>query len=175
LAALLPVFFHGTAPAAVQTALELVGGILIAGLGVWLLAVRLTGGPDHIHIGAGGHGHGHSHGSAIAGPGWRGLVVLGVSGGIVPCWDALAMLALAISTQKLWLALPLLLAFSAGLASVLVVVGVAVVQARNWAGARWGNRLSFQGVERALPLASAVLVTAMGLWLCFESVHPAAP
>jgi ABC-type nickel/cobalt efflux system permease component RcnA len=159
----------------VQTALELVGGILIAGLGLWLLAVRLTGGPDHIHIGAGGHGHGHSHGSAIARPGWRGLVVLGVSGGIVPCWDALAMLALAISTQKLWLALPLLLAFSAGLASVLVVVGVAVVQARNWAGARWGNRLSFQGVERALPLASAVLVTAMGLWLCFESVHPAAP
>jgi ABC-type nickel/cobalt efflux system permease component RcnA len=175
LAALLPVFFQGTAPAAVQIVLELIGGMLIAGLGLWLLAVRLAGGPDHIHIGGGHHGPGHSHGDAINRPGWRGLVVLGVSGGIVPCWDALAMLALAISTQKLWLALPLLLAFSAGLASVLVAVGVAVVQARNWAGARWGHRLSFQGLERALPLASAVLVTVMGLWLCFESVHTAAP
>jgi ABC-type nickel/cobalt efflux system permease component RcnA len=174
LAALLPVFFHGTAPAAVQTALELIGGLLIAGLGLWLLAVRLTGGPDHFHISGGHHGHGDAHGLAVSRPGWRGLVVLGVSGGIVPCWDALAMLALAITTQKLWLALPLLLAFSAGLASVLVVVGVAVVQARNWAGARWGKYVSFQGLERALPLASAVLVTAMGLWLCFESVQPAA-
>jgi ABC-type nickel/cobalt efflux system permease component RcnA len=172
LAALLPVFFRGTAPATVQSALELFGGLLIAGLGVWLLMVRLAGRVDHIHVG-GGHGHGHAHGLPLASPGWRGLVLLGVSGGLVPCWDALAMLALAVSTQKLWLALPLLLAFSAGLASVLVAVGIAVVQARKWAGSRWGDRVPYRSLERALPLVSAVLVTVMGIWLCFESVQPA--
>ena len=69
---------------------------------------------------------------------WR-LIVLGVSGGIVPCWDAIAMLGLAISAGQLWLGLPLLLAFSAGLAGVLVAIGVSVVYARNFADKRWGG------------------------------------
>ncbi len=175
LAALLPLLFRDTAKASVQTALELVGGLLIAGLGLWLLMVRLAGRADHVHLGGGHHHHhgGHTHDVPAVRPGWRGLVLMGVSGGLVPCWDALAMLALAVSTQKLWLALPLLLAFSAGLAGVLVAVGVAVVQARKWAGARWGNLQRFRGLERGLPLASAAVVTAMGLWLCFESVRDA--
>jgi ABC-type nickel/cobalt efflux system permease component RcnA len=176
LAALLPVFFPNAARASVQTALELVGGLLVAGLGLWLLMVRLAGGADHVHIGGGHHhshgGPAHTHEAPAVQGGWRGLVVLGVSGGIVPCWDALAILAGAVSTQRLWLALPLLLSFSAGLASVLVAVGVAVVQAKKWAGSRWGAKDRFRRVERVLPLVSAVVVTAMGLWLCYESVHP---
>jgi ABC-type nickel/cobalt efflux system permease component RcnA len=177
LAFLLPVFFPNTARAGVQTALELFGGLLVAGLGLWLLMVRLVGRADHIHIGGDhhhhSHGHGHSHGMPIGKPGWRGLVILGVSGGIVPCWDAMAILAGTVSTQRLWMGPPLLLAFSAGLASVLVAVGVLVVQARKWAGDRWGGWERFRGVERALPLISAVVVTVMGVWLCFESIHSA--
>jgi ABC-type nickel/cobalt efflux system permease component RcnA len=103
-------------------------------------------------------------------PGWWGLVVLGVSGGIVPCWDAIAMLGFAISAQRLWLGLPLLLAFSAGLAAVLIGLGIAVVHARNVASARWdGARL--RRLAAALPLLSAVLITVMGLWLCFDSLR----
>jgi ABC-type nickel/cobalt efflux system permease component RcnA len=94
-------------------------------------------------------------------------VVLGISGGLVPCWDAILMLGFAISAQRLWLGLPLLLAFSAGLAGVLIAIGVAVVYLKGFASSRWGeNRL-----VRALPIISAVLVTAMGLWLCYDSVH----
>lgn len=176
LAAILPVFFPDTARASVQTALELVGGLLVAGLGLWLLMVRLAGRADHVHLGGGHHhshgGNGHTHEAPDVRGGWRGLVVLGVSGGIVPCWDAVAILAGAVSAQRLWLAFPLLLAFSAGLASVLVAVGVAVVQAKKWAGSRWGAKDRFQRIERILPLLSAAVVTAMGLWLCYESVHP---
>ena len=102
---------------------------------------------------------------------WR-LIVLGVSGGIVPCWDAIAMLALAISAGKLWLALPLLLAFSAGLAGVLVAIGVGVVYARNFAGRRWGGTERLRPLLRALPLVSAAFITLMGLWLCYGSFHP---
>jgi ABC-type nickel/cobalt efflux system permease component RcnA len=200
LAALLPRFFPGAVPATIQTVLGLVGGLLIAGLGLWLLLRRLSGRADHFHLGGGHHhhhhhhGHGHSHGpvtaretlsAVVVGPdhahgpgeavrpvGWWGIVVLGVSGGIVPCWDAIAMLCVAVSAQRLWLGLPLLLAFSAGLAAVLIALGVSVVYARRWTAGRWGDR--FHRVVRALPLASAALITVMGLWLCYDSFHPGA-
>jgi ABC-type nickel/cobalt efflux system permease component RcnA len=174
LAALLPLFFSNTSAASLQMALELIGGLLIAGLGLWLLLRRLAGQADHVHIG-GGHTHAPSSSARqvaeIQPVGWWALVVLGVSGGIVPCWDAIAMLGLAISSQRLWLGLPLLLAFSAGLAAVLVALGISVVAARKYAGARWGGEERFRGVVRVLPLVSAVLILAMGLWLCYDGVH----
>ena len=68
---------------------------------------------------------------------------------------------------SLWWALPMLLAFSAGLAGVLIVIGVAVVHTKSWLGGRWEQSRLY----RALPLLSAVLVTGMGLWLCYSSVH----
>jgi len=151
--------------------LGLVGGLLIAGLGLWLLMQRLAGQADHVHLG-GGHHHHHGEKEEPSRPGWAGLVLLGISGGIVPCWDAIAMLALAISAQRLWLGLPLLLAFSAGLAGVLVALGLAVVRARDLAG----QRLESERVRRflrVLPILSAVVITALGLWLCFESVQSA--
>ena len=98
------------------------------------------------------------------------LIALGVSGGIVPCWDAILLLGVAVSAQRLWLALPLLLAFSAGLASVLIAIGIGVVYARRWAGSRWGMSLGASGV-RALPILSAVVITVLGLWLCYDSVQ----
>jgi ABC-type nickel/cobalt efflux system permease component RcnA len=175
LAAVLPLLFPGAVPGRVQMILGLVGGLLIAGLGLWLLLVRLAGGADHVHlIGGHHHHHGGEEGETQpAAPGWWGLVVLGISGGIVPCWDAIAMLGLAISAQRLWLGLPLLLAFSAGLAGVLVALGLAVVRARDLAGARLeGER--FRRLIRALPIVSALVITALGLWLCYESARLAA-
>jgi len=100
--------------------------------------------------------------------GWRGLIALGISGGIVPCYDAIVMLIFAISARRLWLALPLLLAFSAGLAGVLMVIGVLVVQVKGFAASRLGK----SGLFKALPIVSALLVTGLGMWLCYRSVHP---
>jgi ABC-type nickel/cobalt efflux system permease component RcnA len=216
IACLLPLFFPSAPPADVQRVLELTGGLLVAGLGFFLLHRRLTGGHDHIHIGRGhhhhhGHDHDHPHGHdhdhhhdhvhvhihgheqlsqgvATAAPAaaaaaaapvaakgekpvWWRLIVLGVSGGIVPCWDAIAMLGLAISAGRLWLGLPLLLAFSAGLAGVLVAIGVGVVYARNFAGKRFGGIERLRPFVRALPLVSAIFITLMGLWLCYNSLH----
>ena len=94
------------------------------------------------------------------------LVLLGISGGIVPCWDAIALLGLAIATHRLWLGLPLLLAFSAGLAGVLVLIGVLVVKLKGFGSSRWGSGR----VTRALPLVSAVLITVIGIWLCVDSL-----
>lgn len=175
-----------------QTALGLVGGLLVAGVGAWLLLRRLSGQADHFHLGRHSlphHHHGmhpdHSHGPGHADHyhdehghvhwlpaktqpiSWWGLIILGVSGGIVPCWDAILMLLVAVSTNLLTLALPMLLAFSAGLACVLIVIGILVVRVKSFAGAHCGENRFF----RALPVLSALLVTALGLWLCYDSVH----
>lgn len=175
---------------AVETLIELVGGLLVAGMGVWLLLRRLAGGADHFHLGGHGHHHhhdqhGHDHHHDHSHPdhyhdeqghvhslpadsaplGWWGLIVMGVSGGIIPCWDAILMLGFAISAQRAWLGLPLLLAFSAGLASVLIAIGIGVVYLKGFASSRFGDRR----LVRALPLISAALVTLMGLWLCYDS------
>ena len=86
----------------------------------------------------------------------------------MPCYDAIIMLIFAISAHRVWLALPLLLAFSAGLAGVLIVIGILVVQVKGFASSRMraGRWL------KSLPIVSAVLVTVLGLFLCYRSVHP---
>ena len=68
-------------------------GLLIAGLGAWLLLRRLSGGPDHVHIGGHDHHHhhhgadhyhdeqGHAHPLPPAPQGVWGLIVLGISVG----------------------------------------------------------------------------------------------
>ncbi len=53
----------------------------------------------------------------------RGLVGLGLAGGLVPCWDAVGLLVLAAAVGRLAAGVGLVLAFSAGMAAVLVAVG----------------------------------------------------
>lgn len=167
-AAVLPLAFPNADPERVQAVFGFVGGLLIAGLGFWLLWRRLSGQADHVHVGGGHHHHHHhDHDVVKTGPGWRGLVALGVSGGIVPCWDAVVLLGLAIATQRLWLGLPLLLAFSAGLAAVLIALGIAVVSLKGVAAGRWAE----SRVVKTLPVVSAVAVTVIGLWLCRDSLR----
>jgi nickel/cobalt exporter len=190
---LFPTGLSAQAQQHLQTGLGLIMGLLVACLGFWLLLRRLSGRADHFHIGGGhhhhhngadhpDHHHDHAHadhdhaadGSAVPrGPrrvGWWGLIVLGMSGGIVPCWDAVAMLVFAVGVNLLWLAVPMLLAFSAGLASVLVVIGILVVHAKRFADSRWGEGR----LVRSLPIISAVCVMGLGLWLCYGSL-PARP
>lgn len=164
-----------------QMALGLGGGLLIALLGAWLLLRRLTGQADHIHLPGQGHHHhhhdghsghyhdeqGNAHPLQTEAVGWWRLIALGISGGIIPCWDAILMLIVAVSTNLLWLALPMLLAFSAGLAGVLILIGILVVRVKGFAGSRWGRSRLF----RTLPVVSAAAVTVLGLWLCYDSVH----
>ena len=189
LAAGLLVLYPDTVPAHLRTVLGVGGGLLVAGMGFWLLLRRLAGQADHIHLGGHGHHHHHHHHhhhapggadhvhdehghihplpAADKEGGFWGMLILGISGGIIPCWDAIAMFGFAVSAQRLWLALYLLLAFSAGLAAVLIATGIVVVRIKSLAASRWESRRLFQ----ALPLVSAVLVTALGLWLCYDSLY----
>ena len=164
----------------IQNGLGLAMGLIVVCMGFWLLLQRLSGRADHFHVG-GGHDHHHhppsepralSEPPALAGGGaptvrWWGLIVLGITGGLVPCWDAIYVLLYTVGRSQFLLALPAVLAFSAGLAGVLVLIGILVVQVPNFARSRWGHG----AIVKALPIASAVVVTLMGLWLCYEGVH----
>jgi nickel/cobalt exporter len=180
--------YRDGAPESVQGWLQLAGGMLIAVVGLWLFLRRAQGKADHVHIGAGHHHdhdhhhhHGHSHdhhhhhhhhhhlpaeipkGSF----GWVRVVLLGIGGGIIPCWDAVMLLLVAISAGKLGFALPLLLAFSIGLAAVLVALGIGVVMAHRAGASRFGERRWF----RILPILSAALLIGMGLWLSRDGMQ----
>jgi ABC-type nickel/cobalt efflux system permease component RcnA len=144
--------------------LGLAMGLALFCLGIWLLLKRLAGQADHFHLPG---DKSHQPDAVRGGVGLGGLVLMGVSGGIVPCWDAVAMLGLAIGMNLVWFALPMLLAFSAGLASVLVLIGILVVHARKMLDARWSN----SRLIRVLPIISALFITAMGVLVCMQGVH----
>ena len=85
------------------------------------------------------HGHHHHHHHRAAG-GLRGLVGIGISGGIVPCPTALVVLLAAISLHRVGYGLVLILAFSVGLAASITGIGLLAVLAKRTFG-----RMSFDG------------------------------
>jgi len=89
---------------------------------------------------------------------WRSLIALGVSGGLVPCPDAIAILLVAIAINRLLLGLALILSFSLGLAVVLIVIGLLMVNSR-----RLFDRMGFlDRFAPVLPVVSAVIVVILG-------------
>jgi len=177
LALLLPSFFPNAAPTDVQTVLGFFGGITIAALGAWLLLRRLLGQADHSHGPGASHQH-NADGSISVNTqdaGWKGIVILGIAGGIVPCWDAVAMLLFALSAGLASIAVPLLLAFSTGMAGVLVAVGIAVVKTRDIIKKHGPSGIWLERISKLLPIISAVFVIVIGVWLCSESLKGQTP
>lgn len=145
--------------------LAMLSGALVAAVGVWLLIVRIRAARHGAHPHPHPHSHdGHDHGE----PSTRGsLLSLGISGGLVPCPEALVVLMISVSLRRLGLGLALLVAFSLGLAAVLISIGVAMVMA-----APAVRRLSGENrFTRALPVASAAVVTFLGVVLVAEAAR----
>lgn len=139
--------------------LNLVAALLVLAVGVGVLRTRLR---DWLHARAharGHHHHHHGHEHPEPGGGLRGLVGVGISGGIVPCPTALVVLLAAISLHRVGYGLVLIVAFSLGLAASVTGIGLLAVTAK-----RAFARMSFEGrLIRALPAASAFVVLALGL------------
>ena len=90
---------------------------------------------------------------------WRGLLALGISGGLLPCPSALVVLLSAIALHRVAFGMLLIVAFSVGLAGVLTGIGLLLVYAR-----RLFERFPTDGrLLRVLPVASAAFVTLAGL------------
>lgn len=178
IAAILWGVYGNNVPGTAQGVLQFAGGFLVAGVGLWLLLRRVSGKADHFHFGAGHHHHhdgDHDHHHAPppdatkSTAGWTRLVLMGLGGGIVPCWDAVLLLIAATSLNQVGFAIPLLFAFSAGLGTVLVLLGVGVVVAHRRGAVKFKESRWF----RALPMVSAVLLVLVGFWLCQEGLRAA--
>lgn len=156
----------------IENGLGLVVGLIVVGMGFWLFLQRAAGRADHIHL-DGGHHHHHGPGpqgtsaQAARSLNWWGLTVLGMTGGLIPCWDAIGVLFWSVGTKEMWLVFPAVLVFSAGLAAVLVIIGILVVQVPRFVESRYGTGR----VLRALPIVSAIAVTLMGLWICYKETR----
>src|SRR5204863_293508 len=122
---------------------------------------------DHGHDDADDHGHhhgpgGHSHlppgadGSAVT---WRSLLALGVSGGLLPCPSALVVMLGAIALGRVAFGLALVLAFSLGLAAVLIGLGVLLV----YAGRLFVRVPTDKRIFRLIPVGSAAVILVLGL------------
>lgn len=146
-------------PNTVIKTLNVVSGVSVLLFGLYLVVKRgqrvLRHQHDHDHE----HdvGHKHHHDVAIN---WKNLIPLGVSGGIVPCVDALAILIVAVSLGKIVFGLLLLTAFSVGLAAALVTIGVIAVLAQDQLQKRVRNMIH---IEQYVSLASAGVVTLLGV------------
>jgi nickel/cobalt exporter len=118
-----------------------------------------------------GHDHRHSHAPAEGPITMRGLLALGVSGGIVPCPSALVVLIAAISQHRLGLGMALIFAFSLGLAATLTAVGLAVVHGGRLLKRIRPERRLFGGrVLGALPAFSATLIVLAGALITLRAI-----
>lgn len=112
---------------------------------------------DHTHD----HGpHGHSHvpeGDISLG----GLIALGASGGLVPCPSALVLLLSSIAIGRVGLGLLLLVAFSLGLAVVLMGIGILVLYAKSLLPDT--QKAASHPAFRLIPVLSAAVIVCLGL------------
>ena len=159
-----------------------ISGLLIAALGWYLFLQRFAGREvGHSH-GPGGHHHhggehedgsphahdGHTHSHEIRGDvSYRQLLALGITGGIVPCPAALVVLLSAVALNRVGFGLFLIVAFSLGLAAVLIAVGMLMVYARQFMTQVRGDSILF---TRWLPLTSAAVMTILGLAIAARSL-----
>jgi nickel/cobalt transporter (NicO) family protein len=116
------------------------------------------GGPMHSHMPPGADGERVT---------WRSLAALGISGGLVPCPSAMVLLLAAVALNKTAYGMLLVLVFSIGLASTLTAVGLGFLYARN----RFSSRTAAGRWPQLLPLASAAIITLLGLALCLAAAR----
>ncbi len=150
--------------------LTLVSGLSVVVVGASVLLSRLRG----AHTAA----HDHDHAAADGPVTLRSLLLLGVSGGIVPCPSALVVLLGAISLHRVAMGLALVTAFSFGLAFVLSAIGLALVWTKRALAARRGpadgQRRGLaawaQRVAPLLPTGSAIAIVGVGMVITVRAV-----
>jgi ABC-type nickel/cobalt efflux system permease component RcnA len=159
-------------PDVLVPALEVGAGLLVVALGFRLVRARWRTRGSHLHHHHHDHGHHHHHDHGhhhhvpdSVRPG--DLLAMGVSGGLVPCPEALGVMLIAIGLGRIGLGLALIVAFSLGLAAVLIAIGILLVRCKSRL-----DRLGKPGSswQRLLPLVSAVVVTVLGVGIVLKGL-----
>jgi ABC-type nickel/cobalt efflux system permease component RcnA len=115
-------------------------------------------------------------GTSHARPDRWSLIGLGVAGGMVPCFDALAILIAAVNlasgrppqekVQYIAAGMGLIAAFSLGMALVLVAIGILMVKAKDLMARFTGESRAM----KALPAVSGAVLFFLGAWLTLQAL-----
>ena len=136
--------------AALHQGLMQVAGFAIAAGGFWRIGRYLGGWEEH-------EGEGKIPPVAMSPVS---LVSLGLAGGLVPCWDAVGLVVLSAALGRLAIGVLLVIAFGAGMAAVLVGVGLLAARLKS-------AMLSSvtRSWESQLGLLSGLILAGLGLAL----------
>ena len=164
--------------------LTLASGLLALLVGLTLLGRAAWGGArshdhdhghthehGHHHHGA-GHAHAHHHGPTDERPlAWRGLVALGLAGGLVPSPSALVVLLGAVAFGRLGFGLLLVVAFGLGMAVVLTGTGFLLVYAGRYVARFFPDDASPRRLRlaRAVPVLSATVMSLVGAATTYQA------
>jgi ABC-type nickel/cobalt efflux system permease component RcnA len=182
------------APASAYPWLSVASGLLVVAVGLALLRSARRGVPhshgtgpgQHTHLPSNQHAHphhdhDHAHGEhthhhlrEAPAPSARGLVAVGVAGGLVPSPSALLVLLAAVALGHPWFGIGLVLAFGAGMATTLAATGLVVMRLRHRVARRLdrpGSRLAV--LTRVAPLGTAGVVCLLGAALAIRGVGAA--
>ena len=107
--------------AALHQGLMQAAGFAIAAGGFWRIGRYLGGWEEH---------EGEGQTPPVAMPS-ASLVSLGLAGGLVPCWDAVGLVVLSAALGRLAVGVLLVIAFGAGMAAVLVGVGLLAARLKS--------------------------------------------
>ncbi len=89
---------------------------------------------------------------------WRSLIALGISSGLIPCPNAIAILLISVAVNQILFGLSMIAAFSLGMALTLIVIGLLIMQ-----GKRLFQRLQwFDQIAKYAPLMSAIVLVGVG-------------
>ncbi|MER5710339.1 hypothetical protein [Streptomyces sp. NPDC002122] len=151
--------------------LQLIAALVVAGVGAGLLRRHLRHRKHHhhhVHEHQHQHGHSHEHGHSHHIPDapslltWRGLLLLGTSGGLLPSPSAFLVLLTGLLTGKLALALAMVAAFGLGMALTLTGVGLIVLRGRDALLDRVSRSPALRTWTLRVPLLAASAVVAGG-------------
>jgi len=149
-------------PEKIFPVLGVISGLAIVWIGGTLLYKRARRLRVHAH-----HHRHHSHvpeGDITLG----GLIALGASGGLVPCPSAMVLLLSSIALGRVALGLVLLVAFSAGLAVVLMGIGVLVLYAKQLLPD--SQHAAAHPAFRWVPVLSAAVIVCIGVLMTCVSL-----
>ena len=134
---------------ATHEVMSFVGGIILMGVGFWIVRKYY-----HPH-----HHHEHSIDTK------KGTVAIGLSTGLIPCPAALAVLLFSIANNQLYNGLVYVLIFSAGLAISITMLSALFVKGRGFIQSYMSNT-----TINKIPLLSGAIIIAIGAFTLLQPV-----
>jgi nickel/cobalt transporter (NicO) family protein len=163
---------------------QMASAVLIIATALWMVRrtwreqLRLRGAArQHAHH----HDHGHHHaardshemghaneirrrfpsGNVTTGQ----IVMFGLSGGLIPCSAAIAVLVLCPQVNQIWFGVALVFCFSIGLAITLIAAGMTAAIGMRHVSRRWPG---FGELAQRLPYLSSIVMIGLGLYVGWQ-------